>query len=71
MRRFRSAISIKTCFATNVEHSMLQTVTDNKDAAKELRDRSADVFLLIVEHLRQTSPAITSDLEDDALKLQE
>ena len=50
----------------------LQTVTDNKDAARELGDRSAEVFVLIVDHLRQTSPkAITSDIEHDALKLEE
>jgi hypothetical protein len=51
---------------------ILQTVTDNEDAARELGERSAEVFILIVDHLRQTSPkTITSDMEHDALKLEE
>ena len=56
-----------------LKYNMLQTITDNQDAAKELGDRSADVFILIFDHhLRQTLPGeTTSDLKYDAVKLQE
>jgi hypothetical protein len=49
---------------------LLQTITGNKDAARELRDRSAEVMDLIVDHLQKTSPTeITPDLERDAERL--
>lgn len=67
---------LKRTLQPMLKHSMLQTVTDNKDAAKELGDYSVEVFLLIVKHLHQTSPAdseITPDLnlKEDVVQLQE
>lgn len=50
----------------------LQTSADRKEAARDLSARSAEVMDLIVDHLLQTSlTKITSDLERDALRLNE
>jgi hypothetical protein len=50
----------------------LQTFSDNKDAARDLSDRSTQIMDLIVDHLQQMSlTTITSDLERDALRLNE